>query len=247
MTSLSSRPRTFPRPEDPAAWTRKWSSLFSITMVVVVTGLACLPFDHFLASAILIERLPGDLHRTIALLEIFGHGTGIMLVIFALLLIRRDLWRGTVRMLIAFMLAGGLVNLLKLLVWRYRPSFFWPDIDANDRSWTAAEKAVSANGEWLWNVTDYATQSFPSGHSANAVILAWFLSALYPSGRPLFWSLALVACLQRVLAHSHWPTDVAAGALLGVAGTCIALLVPLGSETGRGEMQQEHDGASQAT
>ncbi len=237
MNSPTSRPRIASRPEDPAAWTRKWQSLVRITLVVVVAGLACLPFDHQLASAVLIERLPGDLHRSILLVEIFGHGTGILLIIFALLLMRRDLWRGTVRMLVAFFFAGGLVNLLKLLVWRYRPAFFWPDIDASDRSWTAAEKALSAEGERLWNVTDYATQSFPSGHAANAVILAWFLSALFPAGRLLFWSLALAACLQRVLAHSHWPTDVAAGALLGVVGASLSLLMPLGSHLDPGEKQ----------
>ncbi len=58
--------------------------------------------------------------------------------------------------------------------------------------------------------------SFPSGHAANAfgaaTVLAWFFPAVRV---PLYLVAGLVA-VSRVLRGSHFPTDVLAGAVLGV-------------------------------
>jgi len=58
--------------------------------------------------------------------------------------------------------------------------------------------------------------SFPSGHTANAfgaaTVLAWFFPAVRT---PLYLVAGLVA-MSRVLRGSHFPTDVWAGAVLGV-------------------------------
>jgi membrane-associated phospholipid phosphatase len=71
-----------------------------------------------------------------------------------------------------------------------------------------------------------ATSSFPSGHTAAAVVLylliAVLLSQRVRSGgtRKLLWVLAVlvpvIVALSRLYRGMHYPTDVASGALLGV-------------------------------
>jgi membrane-associated phospholipid phosphatase len=60
-------------------------------------------------------------------------------------------------------------------------------------------------------------QSFPSGHSATAVGFAVALAILYPRGRWVYAASALLVMASRVHRHAHFPTDVVAGAGVGVA------------------------------
>ncbi|MCX5134895.1 phosphatase PAP2 family protein [Streptomyces sp. NBC_00340] len=70
------------------------------------------------------------------------------------------------------------------------------------------------------------SSSFPSGHTAAAVA---FTAAVAP-----LWPLAAAACavptallaLERVQSGAHYPTDVAAGALIGIAGARLTRHVP---------------------
>ncbi|MCX4724372.1 phosphatase PAP2 family protein [Streptomyces sp. NBC_01306] len=57
--------------------------------------------------------------------------------------------------------------------------------------------------------------SFPSSHAASAVAAAVAFGALRPAGRLLVTPLAAAMCVSRLVAGVHYPTDVAAGALLG--------------------------------
>ena len=75
---------------------------------------------------------------------------------------------------------------------------------------------------------DIAAQgySFPSGHSANAVV-AYGSLAVHEKKRKLLWALAVVLPLlvgfSRVFVGAHFPTDVLCGWLLGVI---VVALVP---------------------
>jgi undecaprenyl-diphosphatase len=108
--------------------------------------------------------------------------------------------------------ASLLDNLIKSMVQRHRPT---PD---------------------LVQVLDPAQgYSYPSGH---AVFYTWVavMSAaalaprLSPRLRPFLWLAAalliLVACLGRVYAGVHWPTDVIGGFLLGLAWSALVLWIP---------------------
>ncbi|GAA2784880.1 phosphatase PAP2 family protein [Streptomyces showdoensis] len=59
--------------------------------------------------------------------------------------------------------------------------------------------------------------SFPSSHAASAAAAAVAFAALHPPTRPVAVPAAAAMCLSRLVAGVHYPTDVAAGALLGAA------------------------------
>ena len=65
-----------------------------------------------------------------------------------------------------------------------------------------------------WTHANYR-ESFPSSHSAAAVALTVFLSAMYPAGAAVFWALAIACAALRYLLDSHWPSDVLGGVALG--------------------------------
>jgi undecaprenyl-diphosphatase len=67
------------------------------------------------------------------------------------------------------------------------------------------------------------THSFPSGHTATSFACATVLSAFAPRWRVPFFLLATLIGLSRVYNAMHYPTDVLAGALLGVL-TALLLL-----------------------
>lgn len=58
--------------------------------------------------------------------------------------------------------------------------------------------------------------SFPSGHTAAAFVFATLVAAFYPPFAPLAYLLAALIGLSRVMLGVHYPSDIAAGALLGV-------------------------------
>src|SRR5919201_1857267 len=68
--------------------------------------------------------------------------------------------------------------------------------------------------------------SFPSGHSASSFAAATALASFYPGVAPLAYLLATGVALSRVHLGHHFPSDVTAGALIGVAsGTAVAAVI----------------------
>lgn len=57
--------------------------------------------------------------------------------------------------------------------------------------------------------------SFPSGHSAQAFLMAAFLTALYPAGRGLWLLLAVACAMARVAGRAHYLEDVLFGGAFG--------------------------------
>lgn len=146
----------------------------------------------------------GDLERVLKLMEIFAHGTGLLITGLLIWTLAPDHRRYLPRLLAAYALAGLTVNLIKLLIPRLRPS--------------AGDEVALPSG---WGNWEYLTQSFPSGHSAAAVTLALSLAILFPRGRWVFLLFAGLACLQRIVFNAHWPSDVLAGGAIGVWAVAI--------------------------
>ncbi|KIZ47742.1 MULTISPECIES: phosphatase PAP2 family protein [Rhodopseudomonas] len=63
-----------------------------------------------------------------------------------------------------------------------------------------------------------AYSSFPSGHATTAFALAFAIAALWPRARGVMIAYALLICASRLVLLAHHPSDVVAGALLGLVG-----------------------------
>jgi membrane-associated phospholipid phosphatase len=93
-------------------------------------------------------------------------------------------------------------ELLKWSVGRGRP-FVGGEADAFNFSHFAGTQAYS---------------SFPSGHSITAFALAFAVSAVWPRARIAMAIYAFVIAATRLVLLAHHPSDVVAGALVGITG-----------------------------
>ena len=64
-----------------------------------------------------------------------------------------------------------------------------------------------------------AYSSFPSGHATTAFALALAVSAVWPKARIAMAIYALVIAATRLVLLAHHPSDVVAGAMVGIVGT----------------------------
>jgi membrane-associated phospholipid phosphatase len=71
---------------------------------------------------------------------------------------------------------------------------------------------------FIWRA-DYA--SLPSGHATTAFAILVAFSSICPGARTYFLVYALLIAISRVVLTAHYPTDVAAGALVGIVGALI--------------------------
>lgn len=147
------------------------------------------------------------------LIRPLGVGQTQALVVLALLAIglwRPDARRAAGRVALALASSALAVNLLKVLIHRPRPWVEAPHL----ASWWAAVQYSARESE---------LRSFPSAESATTFAVAWTLIGLYPRGRvPLLIAAVLVAA-GRVVVGAHHPSDVVAGAMLGMALAEVAL------------------------
>ena len=184
--------------------------LLLVGIVLAACGGFLLPVDVTVSQWLRAGNLPGELRKLVTISEAFAHGLGVAMILLAIYLTAENHRRQLARVAATAYGAGMMANLVKLLVERKRPYAF-------DFSLPIGESFGS-----LFHFSgDRAVQSFPSAHAATGVGFAIGLSMAFPGGRWLFGMAAVLACIQRVQAGAHFPSDVFVGAALGFLADAI--------------------------
>lgn len=124
--------------------------------------------------------------------------TGLLIGVFGA---RPRLESASVRMLASVLLATGVKHLLKHAVTRSRPHKLL------DEGQYRRETGAS---------DDKGEQSFPSGHTADAVAAARAVARVFPAAAIPATAFAALAAVAQPVRAAHYPSDVAAGALIGL-------------------------------
>jgi undecaprenyl-diphosphatase len=140
-------------------------------------------------------------HSIDPFVNFIGHGATLIILAFLIWLVGRFLDQRAYEtgraLFISLVTSALVVQVMKHLVGRARPKL--------------TEKFLVV-GPSLKSGYD----SFPSGHTTLAFTLASVLSHHLPRYRILFYTFAIVVCFERVEDGAHFPSDVLAGALLGL-------------------------------
>jgi lipid A 4'-phosphatase len=105
---------------------------------------------------------------------------------------------------LAIAVSGLTTDLIKFLLGRTRPSLFFGD---------------QAQFGFGFFQTAGAYTSFPSGHSTTVFAIATILTLIWRPGMPIYAAGAILVGVSRVITGAHWPSDVVAGAFIGVVVT----------------------------
>jgi membrane-associated phospholipid phosphatase len=103
---------------------------------------------------------------------------------------------------LAIALPGLFVTVVKRLIGRGRP-------------YIGAEDNPFVYLPFHWQ-PDYG--SMPSGHATNAAAAAIAIGAIFPRARVPMWLYATIIMASRIIVIAHHPSDVIAGALVGIVG-----------------------------
>ena len=175
-----------------------------IAAVLVTAAIAYAFLDRPVILA--VAQWPEERLATFALFTELGHSTkylvasALAFVLFRWIVPRPHLSGAAALVFGAIVLPGAVVNLLKIVIGRFRP-----------------QQLLELQ---RWGVDpftfDYATSSFPSGHSSTIFGLAFALGLLFPRWRVLWFTLAALVALSRVAVLEHYPSDVIVGGYIGV-------------------------------
>ncbi len=170
---------------------------------------AMLLLRDFHKSALALHSLT---ERIAPAVNILTHGTTIIALCCALILFGRrfkqELTATGSALLKGFIVSGIAVQVLKHLIGRARPRI---------------TEEFLATGPTLKGGFD----SLPSGHTAVMFCLAYILAQRFPRYRSIVYLSAFITGLMRTVYMSHFPSDVLAGAVVGLAvGKLLTAAVP---------------------
>lgn len=129
-------------------------------------------------------------------------GLSSTLIAFGLLVGDKRAAGAGIRMIAALTVATAIKTSLKNFVARARPNVLLED------GRYGFEPFGPDGGAW---------HSFPSGHTAGSVAVARALGRSYPGARPAVYASAAAVALVQIPRGAHYPSDVAVGALIGLA------------------------------
>ena len=194
---------------------RPLSSSLWLLLAAAILVAALLPFDGVISQS--AQALPGGVVTFNERITDFGtfawmiYGSG-SIVIIAYILHRvsrsdgfsskmKTGWRLALYFLVTIGSASAVVHLVKLVMGRPRPELF--------AEYGARSLSFFSGHDWVF-------ESFPSGHSAAVGSFFGAFAMLVPRLRILFALGALTIGITRVIVGAHYPSDVAAGLLVGL-------------------------------
>lgn len=195
-------------------------------IVLLVCAAAVFPFDGVLSKKAveLASQLGGDLRRELEAWQQFGQFGWIVVSAIALALLQPWRTRRLLDLALAVALTWIVAFGLKLLIGRPRPKFDDPGILLGPFGEYPVSSEAGVRHAWeFWTPISSDLWSMPSSHTAFAVMLSVFLSAMAPRLRPLVIALAATVGVCRVLFGAHYPSDVLVGAAVG--WVCAQLVV----------------------
>ena len=192
---------------------RHWAIALAIGTAALGVGVAVdMPMHRW------HETFPFELNRTkieghdfyFFTLQAYVNPVSVTAIVLAIVALDRR-WRQVVtRMLLAIGLASLAVHAIKLVVLRERPYVYDGD------TWLGAWQGLGVS-------LDNKLASFPSGHTGHAFAMFGVLAGCYRPARWLCWALAAGVGLARWWFQDHWPSDIIAGALIGLAAAYLML------------------------
>ena len=90
-------------------------------LLLLLAAAAVLPVDVQLAHALQGNWIGGDLRRIILLAEVYGHGSGVAMILISIAVLHPTARRRVLRLALAVFGAGLAANVVKLCVARTRP------------------------------------------------------------------------------------------------------------------------------
>ena len=171
-------------------------------LIPLIALLVLFALDHQIRGFVKANIKSAEWETTVQTLNKFGDG-GVQAVITIIMIFagyfkkKEHLLKTGKYGLFAIIAAGIAVQIIKHIIGRPRP--------------TLTDAGVSNFGPSI----SIGLDSFPSGHTASSFALAAVLSAAYPKGKYIFYSLAGIAGISRIYLDSHFASDVFAGAVIG--------------------------------
>ena len=193
-----------------------WRALGAITLAALILGVVLFwGIDRDLAD-ILKRVIHGDVEtffKTVTNLgraELYMVPSG-LIWIWARITKHPDWMRPAAYVFLTMCAAGAIELITKFCLGRMRPKMWLEQGQFGFHPFTH----------------DWAMNSLPSGHSQAAWAGMTALAVLYPKGRWIFFPVALLVAVSRVMLTVHWASDALAGAWLGfTAAVVLAKLYP---------------------
>ena len=207
---------------------------FPFRLLPLVTSLlllACLMFRHseFVWDGIYSSIRSMPIKATLEVCNNFATET-VYFVVGVMIWLYDPPRRRTLPILVFALLATSSVTQLgKQTTGRARPTY-GVRLGVTEIAWTQkyiaahpdSKLALEPGDHWYWFESrpfrNDEFKSFPSGHSAGAVVLATYLSILYARASWLWYGLAVLCGMARIEKRRHYPEDV-------IFGWCIGFLV----------------------